>query len=96
MNSSTGNATLARVVTKLLAHAGFQGAQASALAVMTDITIDFFLNLGRALRGFSDLYNKTMTAEVRTFSISSLAAGPIFSPNMPQPFWILMLLTWSF
>lgn len=69
MNGSTGNATLARVVTKLLAHAGFQGAQASALAVMTDLAVDFFLNLGRALRGYSDLYNKGMTAEVRMLSI---------------------------
>ncbi|KAF9354409.1 Transcriptional activator spt7, partial [Mortierella sp. AD094] len=63
MNSATGNAMLSRVASKLLAHAGFQGAQASALAVMTDITVDFFLNLGRALRGYTDLYNKTMTAE---------------------------------
>ncbi|KAF9963314.1 Transcriptional activator spt7, partial [Modicella reniformis] len=63
MNDSTGNAMLSRVVSKLLAHAGFQGAQASALAVMTDIAVDFFLNLGRALRGYSDLYSKGMTAE---------------------------------
>ncbi|KAI7819066.1 hypothetical protein BC939DRAFT_271367 [Gamsiella multidivaricata] len=65
MNSATGHAMLSRVASKLLAHAGFQGAQASALAVMTDITVDFFLNLGRALRGYTDLYNKGMTAEVK-------------------------------
>lgn len=56
---------VSQVASKLLAHAGFQGAQASALAVMTDITVDFFLNLGRTLRGYTDLYNKGMTAEVR-------------------------------
>lgn len=57
---------ISRVTSKLLAHAGFQGAQASALAVMTDITVEFFLNLGRVLRGYTDLYNKGMTAEVKT------------------------------
>lgn len=56
---------VSQVASKLLAHAGFQGAQASALAVMTDITVEFFLNLGRTLRGYTDLYNKGMTAEVR-------------------------------
>ncbi|KAI8601118.1 hypothetical protein EDD21DRAFT_115910 [Dissophora ornata] len=63
MNSTTGHAMLSRVASKLLAHAGFQGAQASALAVMTDIAVEFFLNLGRALRGYSDEYNNGMTAE---------------------------------
>lgn len=64
MNSDTGHAVISRSVSKMLAHAGFQGAQSSALAVMTDITVDFFLNLGRALRGYSDQYNKGMTPEV--------------------------------
>ncbi|KAF9902075.1 Transcriptional activator spt7, partial [Lobosporangium transversale] len=63
MNHATGNAMLSRVASKLLAHAGFQGAQASALAVMTDIAVEFFLNIGKTLRGYSDLYNKGMTAE---------------------------------
>ncbi|KAK3835424.1 MAG: hypothetical protein JOS17DRAFT_681839, partial [Linnemannia elongata] len=63
INDATGRAMVSQVASKLLAHAGFQGAQASALAVMTDITVDFFLNLGRTLRGYTDLYNKGMTAE---------------------------------
>ncbi|KAF9912970.1 Transcriptional activator spt7 [Linnemannia zychae] len=63
MNDATGHAMISQVASKLLAHAGFQGAQASALAVMTDITVEFFLNLGRTLRGYTDLYNKGMTAE---------------------------------
>ncbi|KAF9419569.1 Transcriptional activator spt7, partial [Entomortierella beljakovae] len=63
LNSSTGHAMVSRVASKLLAHAGFQGAQASALAVMTDITVDFFLNLGRVLRGYTDLYSKILTPE---------------------------------
>ncbi|KAG0275910.1 Transcriptional activator spt7 [Linnemannia exigua] len=63
MNDATGHAMVSQVASKLLAHAGFQGAQASALAVMTDITVEFFLNLGRTLRGYTDLYNKGMTAE---------------------------------
>jgi transcriptional activator SPT7 len=65
MNDATGHAMVSQVASKLLAHAGFQGAQASALAVMTDLTVEFFLNLGRTLRGYTDLYNKGMTAEVR-------------------------------
>jgi len=64
MNDATGHAMISQVASKMLAHAGFQGAQASALAVMTDITVEFFLNLGRTLRGYTDLYNKGMTAEV--------------------------------
>lgn len=42
-----------------------QGASASALDVLTSVTSEFLLNVGRTLRFFCDKYAKTMTPEVR-------------------------------
>ncbi|KIK92999.1 hypothetical protein PAXRUDRAFT_26504 [Paxillus rubicundulus Ve08.2h10] len=48
---------------KVLEHAGFQGTSAAALDVMTGVTSEFFLNVGRTLRFLCDKYARTMTPE---------------------------------
>ncbi|KAG9312248.1 hypothetical protein JVU11DRAFT_7549 [Chiua virens] len=48
---------------KVLEHAGFQGTSASTLDVLTGVTSEFFLNVGRTLRFLCDKYAQTMTPE---------------------------------
>ncbi|KAF9222438.1 hypothetical protein BS17DRAFT_735927 [Gyrodon lividus] len=48
---------------KVLEHAGFQGTSAAALDVLTGVTSEFFLNVGRTLRFLCDKYAMTMTPE---------------------------------
>jgi len=50
---------------KVLEHAGFQGTSASTLDVLTGVTSEFLLNVGRTLRFLCDKYAKSMTPEVR-------------------------------
>ncbi|CAG8604516.1 11840_t:CDS:10 [Paraglomus brasilianum] len=63
MNKGTGNALMERVVVKLLQHAGFEAAQSSALNVLTDVAVEYMLNLGKSLRAYCDEHDKTMTPE---------------------------------
>ncbi|CAG8591540.1 4792_t:CDS:10, partial [Paraglomus occultum] len=63
MNKYTGNALMERVVVKLLQHAGFEAAQSSALSVLTDVAVEYMLNLGKSLRAYCDEHDKTMTPE---------------------------------
>ncbi|KAF9235279.1 hypothetical protein BU15DRAFT_89630 [Melanogaster broomeanus] len=48
---------------KVLEHAGFQGSSGVALDVLTGVTSEFFLNVGRTLRFLCDKYARTMTPE---------------------------------
>lgn len=52
-----------RSVTKLLAHAGFEGAHESAFGVITDIALDYMTNVGKMLRSYSDDYGRRMSSE---------------------------------
>ncbi|CAG8433299.1 13047_t:CDS:10 [Ambispora gerdemannii] len=63
MTKELGHASMTRVVTKLLQHAGFEAAQSSALQVLTDVAEDYFLNLGKSIRTYLDDYTKSMTPE---------------------------------
>ncbi|KAK9721801.1 Transcriptional activator spt7 [Basidiobolus ranarum] len=63
ISKEIGNTMLERASTKLLAHAGFEAAQPIALALLTDVVIEFFLNLGKTLRSYMDSYNHGMSAE---------------------------------
>ncbi|KAF8999060.1 hypothetical protein BDQ17DRAFT_1427970 [Cyathus striatus] len=49
--------------TKVLEHAGFQGASASALDVLTGITTEYLLNVGRTIKFLVDMYGARMTSE---------------------------------
>ncbi|EGO00559.1 hypothetical protein SERLA73DRAFT_71569 [Serpula lacrymans var. lacrymans S7.3] len=49
--------------TKVLEHAGFQGSSSVALDVLSGVTSEFFLNVGRTLRFLCDKYSNSMTAE---------------------------------
>lgn len=64
MNEDAGLDLLGRVVARMLAHAGFEGAHATAANVVTEVAVDYMLNLGRSLRIYMDNYNKGMTPEV--------------------------------
>ncbi|RUS22446.1 LOW QUALITY PROTEIN: hypothetical protein BC937DRAFT_89120 [Endogone sp. FLAS-F59071] len=63
MNEDAGLDLLGRVVARMLAHAGFEGAHATAANVVTEVAVDYMLNLGRSLRVYMDNYNKGMTPE---------------------------------
>ncbi|KAF9476670.1 hypothetical protein BDN70DRAFT_882134 [Pholiota conissans] len=48
---------------KILEHAGFQGTSKVALDVLSDVTSEYLLNVGRTIKFLTDKFNKTMTAE---------------------------------
>ncbi|KAI0827764.1 hypothetical protein BC628DRAFT_1368312 [Trametes gibbosa] len=48
---------------KVLEHAGFQGASKMSLDVLTSVTAEYLLNAGRTIRFLSDKYGNKMTAE---------------------------------
>lgn len=54
-----------RMTSKLLAHAGFEGANENALRVLTDVATDYITNIGKTLRCYVDDYGKQMTGEVK-------------------------------
>lgn len=56
---------LQRTLVKLLAHAGFEGAQENALNVLTEIAMDYMLTIGKTLRVYWDDYGRQMNSEVR-------------------------------
>lgn len=53
------------MLVKLLAHAGFEGAQENALNVLTEIAMDYMLTIGKTLRVYWDDYGRQMNSEVR-------------------------------
>ncbi|KII95476.1 hypothetical protein PLICRDRAFT_150218 [Plicaturopsis crispa FD-325 SS-3] len=48
---------------KVLEHAGFQGTSKVALDVLTSVTSEYFLNVGRTIRYLCDKYSNQMSAE---------------------------------
>ncbi|KAI9311667.1 hypothetical protein BX666DRAFT_1994349 [Dichotomocladium elegans] len=64
LSAESGFQLMERIVSKLLAHAGFEGAQRSALGILTELAVDYMLNLGKTLRYYWDDYgHRQMTDE---------------------------------
>ncbi|ORX60257.1 hypothetical protein DM01DRAFT_1380641 [Hesseltinella vesiculosa] len=63
VNEASARNLFELVTTKVLAHAGFEGAQASALQVLNDVAVDYISNLGKMLRSYFDSYSKKMSSE---------------------------------
>lgn len=60
-----------------------QGTSASSLDVLTSVTSEFLLNVGRTLRFLCDKYAKTMTPEVRYPGLLHMDANEtLFSASM--------------
>lgn len=53
-----------KVLSKLLAHAGFEGAKMGALNVLTDVMTDYLTNIGKTLRSYWDDYGHDMDGDV--------------------------------
>lgn len=65
MTESSAQDIFQRTTSKLLAHAGFEGANENALRVLTDVATDYITNIGKTLRCYMDDYGKQMTGEVQ-------------------------------
>lgn len=63
LNQESGQALMQRTVVKLIEHAGFEGSQTSALAVLSDVATNYFMSLGKTLRVYWDGYCNNMTDE---------------------------------
>ncbi|KAI9496603.1 hypothetical protein BDB00DRAFT_807985 [Zychaea mexicana] len=63
IDQNSGLQLLQRTLSKLLGHAGFEGAQTSALNVLTELAIDYMLNVGRTIRSYWDDYGRQMSNE---------------------------------
>ncbi|KAJ3098630.1 Transcriptional activator spt7 [Phlyctochytrium planicorne] len=63
INSRSAEALLGQVVSKLLAHAGFDSASQSALGIITGIGAQYLHNLGKTLRLYIDKYKATVPPE---------------------------------
>ncbi|KAI8984540.1 hypothetical protein BDF20DRAFT_394859 [Mycotypha africana] len=63
LNAESCHQMMQKVLTKLLTHAGFEGAKAGALNVLTDIMIDYMTNIGKTLRTYCDNYGNKMDSD---------------------------------
>ncbi|KAI8364636.1 uncharacterized protein BYT42DRAFT_589889 [Radiomyces spectabilis] len=63
LNDRIGRQITQQTITKLLTHAGFEGAQTTSLNVLTDLAVDYLSNIGRTLRWYWDNYGQTMQPE---------------------------------
>lgn len=53
-----------KIVSKLLTHAGFEGAKTGAMNVLSDIMIDYMTNIGKTIRTYWDDYGQKMSGDV--------------------------------
>ena len=58
-------------------------AQSSALNVLTDVAVEYMLNLGKSLRAYCDEHDKTMTPEV---GVEILAKG-VYLCDLPTHYF---------
>lgn len=65
LNNESGHQMTQKVLSKLLTHAGFEGAKSSALNVLTDIMTDYITNIGKTLKRYWDDYGHQMDGDVR-------------------------------
>ncbi|KAK1231020.1 Transcriptional activator spt7 [Marasmius sp. AFHP31] len=63
MGSANADACLSWMNEKVLEHAGFQGSSKAALDVMTGVTADYLLNVGRTIKFLSDKFANSMSVE---------------------------------
>ncbi|CAO3621827.1 unnamed protein product [Cunninghamella blakesleeana] len=63
LTESLAQDILQKTTSKLLTHAGFEGANESALLILNDVITDFILNIGKTLRSYCDDYGKQMSGE---------------------------------
>ncbi|KAI9268278.1 hypothetical protein BDA99DRAFT_603761 [Phascolomyces articulosus] len=63
IDQKSGLQLIQRTLSKLLGHAGFEGAQSTALNVLTELAIDYMLNVGRTIRSYWDDYGRQMSNE---------------------------------
>ncbi|GAA5801474.1 hypothetical protein HPULCUR_006922 [Helicostylum pulchrum] len=63
LDSESGHQMSQKVLTKLLTHAGFEGAKLGALNVLTDIMTDYIKTIGKTLRTYWDDYGHKMDGD---------------------------------
>ncbi|CAO3611432.1 unnamed protein product [Cunninghamella echinulata] len=63
LTESVAQDILQRATSKLLTHAGFEGASESTITILNDVATDFILNIGKTLRSYWDDYGKQMSGE---------------------------------
>jgi transcriptional activator SPT7 len=72
LNTESSHQMSQKILTKLLTHAGFEGAKLGALNVLTDIMTDYMTNIGKTLRRYWDDYGHKMDGDVSlTYPISN-------------------------
>ena len=65
LNIESSHQMSQKILSKLLAHAGFEGAKSSALNVLTDIMTDYITNIGKTMKRYCDDYSHQMEGDVR-------------------------------
>ncbi|CEP13306.1 hypothetical protein [Parasitella parasitica] len=60
LNPESGHQMIQKVLSKLLAHAGFEGAKIAALNVLTDVMTEYLTNIGKTLKCYWDDYGHEM------------------------------------
>ncbi|KAI8980411.1 hypothetical protein BDB01DRAFT_796328 [Pilobolus umbonatus] len=63
LDNESGHQMLQRILSKLLTHAGFEGAKMNALNILTDITTEYITNIGKTMRSYWDDYENKMTGD---------------------------------
>ncbi|KAJ3409100.1 Transcriptional activator spt7 [Chytridiales sp. JEL 0842] len=70
---------LKQITGQMLAHSGFDSSQSAALCLLTDIGIQYFLNLGKTLRLYLDKYQSKMSFE--SILLLALQANGVNEPS---------------
>jgi len=64
LNTESGHQMAQKVLSKLLTHAGFEGAKMGALNVLTDVMTDYLTNIGKTMKAYWDDYGHDMDGDV--------------------------------
>ncbi|CAO3653291.1 unnamed protein product [Mucor hiemalis] len=63
LNSDSSHQMCQKILSKLLAHAGFEGAKSNALNVLSDIMTDYITNIAKTLKCYWDDYGHHMNGD---------------------------------
>ncbi|RCI06534.1 Transcriptional activator spt7 [Rhizopus stolonifer] len=63
LNSESGHQLAQKILSKILLHAGFEGAKVGALNVLTDIMTNYLTSIGKTMRSYSDNYGHQMNGD---------------------------------
>ncbi|KAI9264766.1 hypothetical protein BY458DRAFT_513918 [Sporodiniella umbellata] len=63
LNNESGHQMCQKIISKLLTHAGFEGAKTGAINILSDIMIDYMMNIGKTIRAYWDDYGQKMTGD---------------------------------